>query len=114
MVPAMPSSATARLRAASAGLSLGCAALTGCIVTPRDTQVYDPDCKTYVKQVVLESREIGALGHCSNDGCAVLLASMGIVAAASAVISGSVAVVGNIAYWMERRGQCPQPAGGEP
>ena len=81
--------------------------LAGCIVVPRSTQVYDPQCRAYVKQVVLEAEVIGAIGHCSNDGCAVMLASMGIVSAASAVVSGSVAVIGNIVYWAERQGRCP-------
>ena len=81
--------------------------LAGCIVVPRSTEVYDPACRAYVKQMVLEAEVIGAIGHCSNDGCAVMLASMGIVSAASAVVSGSVAVIGNIVYWAERQGRCP-------
>lgn len=81
--------------------------LAGCIVVPRTADVYDPRCKTYVRQMVLETEVIGSIGHCHNDGCAVMLASMGIVSAASAVISGSVAVIGNIVYWAERGGQCP-------
>lgn len=86
--------------------------LSGCIVVPRTTEVYDPQCRTMVRQMVLETAVIGTIGHCSNDGCAVMLASMGIVSAASAVVSGSVAIIGNILYWAERRGQCPpEPAG---
>lgn len=86
------------------GLAL---ASSACIVVPRTAEVYDPACQAYVKQIVLEAEVIGHIGRCSNDGCAVMLASMGIVSAASAVVAGSVAVVGNIVYWMERRGQCP-------
>lgn len=86
--------------------------LSGCIVVPRTAEVYDPKCRTMVRQMVLETAVIGTIGHCSNDGCAVMLASMGIVSAASAVVSGSVAIIGNILYWAERRGQCPpQPSG---
>lgn len=29
-----------------------------------------------------------------------------VVAAASAAVSGSIAVVGNVVYWLERQGQC--------
>jgi hypothetical protein len=72
--------------------------LGGCIVVPRTAEVYDPQCRTMVRQVVLETAVIGTIGHCSNDGCAVMLASMGIVSAASAVVSGSVAIIGNILY----------------
>jgi hypothetical protein len=81
--------------------------LAGCIVVPRTAQVYDPQCRSHVKQVVLEAEVIGAIGHCHNDGCAAMLAAMGIVSAASAVVSGSVAVIGNIVYWAERQGRCP-------
>jgi hypothetical protein len=31
---------------------------------------------------------------------------LGVVAVASAVVSGSIAVVGNVVYWLERQGQC--------
>jgi hypothetical protein len=84
----------------------------GCIVLPRTAEVYDPKCRTFVKQIVLETEVVGAIGACRNDGCAVMLASMGIVSAASAVISGSVAIIGNVVYWAERQGRCPEPAAG--
>ena len=103
---ASPRPALAR-RAATALAALAAVLLGGCIVVARTADVYDPTCRTYVKQVVLEAEVIGAIGHCSNDGCAVMLASMGIVSAASAVVSGSVAVIGNIVYWAERQGRCP-------
>jgi hypothetical protein len=60
--------------------------------------------------VVLEAEVIGAIGHCHNESCGVMLASMGIISAASAVVAGSVAIIGNIAYWAERKGQCPADA----
>jgi hypothetical protein len=61
--------------------------------------------------VVLETEVIGAIGHCHNESCAVMLASMGIISAASAVMAGSVAIIGNIVYWAERKGgQCPADA----
>lgn len=90
--------------------------LAGCIVVPRTADVYDPRCQTFVKQVVLETEVVGAIGHCHNDGCLAVLASMGIISAATAVVSGSIAVVGNILYWAERRGACPAdaPAAGRP
>jgi hypothetical protein len=81
--------------------------LAGCIVVPRSTEVYDPQCRTMVRQMVLETAVIGTLGHCSNEGCATLLAALGVVGAASAVVSGSVAVIGNMVYWAERQGRCP-------
>lgn len=85
--------------------------LCGCIVVPRSAEVYDPQCRTMVRQMVLDTAVLGTFGHCRNEGCAAMLAAMGVVTAASVVISGSVAVIGNIVYWAERRGACPLPDG---
>lgn len=93
-------------------LLLACLVLAGCIVVPRTADVYDPACRTYVRQMVLETTVVGGMGACHNEGCAVMLASLGIISAATAVVSGSVALVGNIVYWVERQGQCPAPPQG--
>jgi len=103
-LPARPALAH-RVAAAALALSLG-----GCIVVARTADVYDPGCRTYIKQVVLEAEVIGAIGHCHNESCGVMLASMGIISAASALVAGSVAIVGNIVYWAERKGRCPADA----
>lgn len=81
--------------------------LAGCVVVPREAQVYDERCRSYVRQVVLEAEVIGSFGHCHNEGCLAMLAAAGIVTGVSAVVSGSVAIVGNVVHWIERRGQCP-------
>jgi hypothetical protein len=36
----------------------------------------------------------------------VLLAAAGATAEASAVISGSIVIVGNVVYWFEKQGRC--------
>lgn len=82
------------------------ALLQACVVVPRTDSVYDPDCRILRRQMVLEVQQIGGFGGCSNDGCLTLLVATGVVAAASAVVSGSIAVVGNMVYWVERQGQC--------
>lgn len=104
-----PAAAPAACRTALVLLAL-LPGLAGCIVLPRTAEVYDPVCRTYVKQMVLETEVIGGIGHCHNDGCAVMLASLGLISAATAVVSGSIAIVGNIVYWAERRGECPADA----
>jgi hypothetical protein len=82
------------------------AALAGCVVVPRTTTTYDPDCGVQTRQMVLDVQQIGYLAGCSNHGCATLLVAAGVVTAASAIVSGSIAVVGNVLYWAERKGQC--------
>lgn len=87
--------------------------LQACVVVPRTDNVYDQDCQMQRRQMTLEVQQIGAFGGCANDGCVALLVGFGVVAAASAVVSGSIAVVGNVVYWIERQGQCrpvPLPA----
>lgn len=85
---------------------LAAALLSACVVVPRTEIVFDDDCKVLRRTMVLDVQQIGVFGGCSNDGCATLLVGAGVVAAASAVVSGSIAVVGNVVYWLERQGQC--------
>ena len=89
-------------------------ALAACVVVPQTREVYDPECRIMTRQMTLESAYVGGFQRCSGDGCLVLLTTAGAVTAASAVVSGSIALVGNVVYWFERQGQCnrapPAPA----
>ena len=90
--------------------ALGAAvALAGCIVVPQTETVYDRECQVHTRQVVLQTAVIGGLHSCGGDGCAAMLAAMGIVTAASVVVSGSIAIVGNVVYFLERQGRCVRP-----
>ncbi|HTF95753.1 MAG TPA: hypothetical protein VL995_06460 [Cellvibrio sp.] len=48
---------------------------------------------------------------CTNESCALLmpieLGDAVFITATSAIISGSIAVVGNTMYWLERQDTCP-------
>ncbi|MBA4178289.1 MAG: hypothetical protein C0505_17285 [Leptothrix sp. (in: Bacteria)] len=81
-----------------------------CIVVPQTREVYDPECRVLTRQVTLEAAVIGSFQSCAGDACAAMLVTMGAVTAASAVVSGSIALVGNVAYWFERQGRCLRPA----
>ncbi|MDO9072240.1 MAG: hypothetical protein Q8R98_16630 [Rubrivivax sp.] len=83
--------------------------LAGCIVVPQTHTVYDPGCQTHTRQVTLEAAYIGGFHSCAGDGCLALLATAGVVSAASVVVSGSLAVVGNVVYWLELQGRCNKP-----
>jgi hypothetical protein len=80
--------------------------LSGCVLVPRTVHRYDPDCKTVVRTMELEPVQFASIGGCSNQGCVALVAVAGVTAAASALVSGSIVVVGNTVYWLERQGQC--------
>lgn len=83
--------------------------LQACIYLPRIIETYDGACQIVSRQMVLEAHQVGMLGHCHNDGCVAALAVMGAVTAASVVVSGSIVLAGNVAYWFEKRGQCISP-----
>lgn len=80
--------------------------LQACVFVPITTEVYDPGCRVVSKTVELQPVQVATLGSCRNNECAALLAFAGATAAASAVISGSIVVVGNVAYWFEKQGRC--------
>jgi hypothetical protein len=73
---------------------------------PRTVNGYDPQCQAVVRTMELQPVQIAAIQGCSNEGCVVLLAAAGATAAVSTVISGSIAIVGNVVYWLERQGSC--------
>ena len=81
-------------------------ALQACVYVPKTTAIYDSDCQITTMHMELESVQIAALGNCRNEGCTALLVTAGATAAASAVISGSIVVVGNAVYWFEKQGSC--------
>lgn len=82
------------------------ALMQGCVYLPRTTQVYDPDCHVMANRMVLEEVQVAAIHHCANEGCVALVVTAGLATAASVVISGTIVVAGNVAYWFERRSGC--------
>lgn len=92
------------------GLALTPMLLAGCVYLPETTSRYDPECGIYERKAIMQPHQVGTLMGCQDDGCVILLAAAGAVTAASAVISGSVVVVGNVVYWLEKQGQCLNPA----
>ena len=82
---------------------------TGCVIVPVDVQSYDPDCRYVTHHMELQPVQIAQLQHCSGQGCeAVMLAGLGVTAV-SAVVSGSIVIVGNVVYWADHRVSCPPP-----
>jgi hypothetical protein len=70
---------------------------------------YDPGCRLVTHHIELQPVVLGQLNSCSGQGCeALVLASLGVTAV-SAVVSGSIAIIGNVAYWAEHRAGCIAP-----
>lgn len=82
------------------------ALLQACIYVPRTTQVFDPDCQIVANHMVLQEVQVAAIQGCANEGCVALVVGAGVVSAASAIVSGTIVVTGNIAYWFERKAYC--------
>jgi hypothetical protein len=85
---------------------LAAAVLTGCVVLPVTTTGYDPHCRAATHQVVLQPVQIGAIQGCANQGCQALVLAAAVSVAATTIVSGSIAIVGNVAYWAEERASC--------
>ena len=88
------------------GLSALVLALQACIVVPQLREVYDIECRMMTKEITLETAVIGRFQGCAGDACLAMLVATGAITAATAVVSGSIALVGNVAYWIERQGRC--------
>ena len=80
--------------------------LGGCVFYPLTTMEYDPECNAIQKHMSLTSTQVEAFIGCHDRGCVELLALAGVISATSFVISGSIAVVGDVVYWLEARQQC--------
>lgn len=86
--------------------------LAGCVVVPRQTTSYNEDCQIVQKHLKLGVALLTDKPplDCSNEKeCAMLLAVYAGVAAGTAVVSGSIVLVGNTVYWLEEQGRCDWP-----
>ncbi|MEY2688936.1 MAG: hypothetical protein RL375_3134 [Pseudomonadota bacterium] len=100
-----PPSARARLTRVAASAALAVLA-AGCVFAPRTIAVYDPECQITSRQMVLQAEQMPIIGHCRGEECGAMLVVFGAVSAATAVVSGSIVVVGNVVYWFEKQNQC--------
>jgi len=80
--------------------------LAGCVYVPENSHSYDEKCNVMRKHKVLKLEQAIPMTNCSNEACALLMASYGLVTAASFVVSGSVVVISNTVYWLEKPSHC--------
>jgi hypothetical protein len=102
-----------RLAAALTSAVLLLALQAGCVFAPRTINVYDPDCQITSRQLILQAEQMPVMGHCRGEECGAMLVVFGAVSAATAVISGSIVVVGNVVYWFEKQNQCRRVEAGK-
>lgn len=82
---------------------------SGCVIVPVTTSEYDPDCQIVRHHMELQAVQVAEINHCSNQSCGVIVIAALGVTAASAIVSGSIVVIGNMAYWAERHAGCTAP-----
>ncbi len=81
----------------------------GCVFYPKKVEYYEGDCDIQVRKLTLESEQMqgGCTGgNNSGDNAKACLVLVLAVSASSAIISGSIVVVGNVVYWLEKQGKC--------
>jgi hypothetical protein len=88
--------------------------LSACIMVPRTVMTYDPACRIVARQMTLQPVQVASIGGCANQACVTLVAAAAVTGLASTIVSGSIAVVGNVVYWIERQGQCHPVSTGTP
>jgi len=88
------------------GPTLICAALQACVYLPSTIETYDPECQNVAKHMALQEVQVAAIYNCQNQSCVAMIVAVGATTAASVIVSGSVVIVGNIAYWLERQATC--------
>ena len=96
---------------------IGISTLLGaCVVKPKTVASYDEKCMVSTQKVVLTAEQFNAfnLDNCVASSCKAELVNAIVISTlattASAVVSGSIALVGNTLYWMESQGKCPNMA----
>ena len=102
----MPRASSRCGRPRPAALALTALLLQGCVMVPRTVEGYDAQCHTQARHMVLDAVQVGSVGSCSNQGCVVVATVAAVSAVASTVVSGSIVVVGNAAYWLQKQGRC--------
>lgn len=93
-----------------AGLALAALLPGGCVYLPETSVRYDEKCGVYERKMTMQPYQVGSLMGCRDEGCVAGLVAAGVVSAASAVVTGSVVVIGNVVNWLEKQGQCQSPA----
>ena len=89
-------------------ITLLCVGLTGCIVKPNFESSYNRQCDITQKRITLsveQVAEFGARGCNGEHECKAAIVTQfvtaGISLPVSAIISGSIALVGNSLYWLQ-------------
>ena len=77
--------------------------LSACAYYPKQIEAYDSDCNVNYKKLVLgKDKSNMRAGNCENETCIATLLTTPL----QALVAGSIVVVGNVIYWLEKKGTC--------
>ncbi|MEP6502082.1 MAG: hypothetical protein ABJD97_02035 [Betaproteobacteria bacterium] len=94
------------IRHSLAAVAFASVVSTGCVIVPITVHDYDSECQIITRHMELQAVQVASIQQCGSNSCVMDIMVMAGVAAASAIVSGSIVVVGNIAFWAERRSNC--------
>lgn len=94
-------------------ITLLATSLSACVVTPKKVASFDTKCMVSTQKIELTTEQIQIFKDvdCITHSCKMELmgaaVSSALVTTTSAIVSGSIALVGNTLYWAESQGKCP-------
>jgi len=78
--------------------------LTSCAYVPK--VVHDPDNRRCDLDTKKRTLKLNAQGVYNFHNCPDCLIAAGIYSTATAIISGSIVLIGNTVHWLEKRAKC--------
>ena len=94
------------MRLTTIALPLYAFLLAGCAASVKVVNVYDPKCQISTRKFTASVEQIRALDACSNDKCVAQVLEVAVSSIAAPFVAGSVTVVGNVVYWLEKAATC--------
>jgi hypothetical protein len=64
------------------------------------------DCDLYFKKLTLDMTDSQIQCHGSSKSAAACIVLAGVIAGGTAVVSGSIVLMGNTLHWLEKQGKC--------
>lgn len=83
--------------------------LSACVVKPKTVASYNDKCMVSTQKMVLTAEQMQTFDvlNCVTGNCEAEAILAVVTTTTSAIVSGSIALIGNTLYWMESQGKCP-------
>ena len=81
-------------------------AISACVFVPQETRYHDTDCNIEARRLELKPVILDNLDCGNGEGSEYCIVALLAVGAGSAVVSGTIVVVGNTVYWLDEKSRC--------